>query len=285
MNQQIADLHDEFETGSMSRRSFVSRFAELAGGTAAALAVVPLVEENSALAQIVSESDDRLVIARVEYNASGTKVAGYLARLKGGQKRPAVIVIHENRGLTPHIQDVTRRLAVEGFLAFAPDMLSPLGGTPTDQNQATQMIRSLNADETVARLAAAVPFLARHPESTGKVGAVGFCWGGGMANRLAAAGTSLNASVPYYGAQLPAAEVPKITAPLLLQYGSLDQRINAGIADFEAALKSNKKIYELYMYEGAAHAFNNDTNAASYNKEAATLAWQRTIAFFKKYLT
>jgi carboxymethylenebutenolidase len=284
MDQKIADLYDEFNRGSMSRRSFLDRLADLAGGTAAALTLLPLIENNSAQAQIIAETDDRLAIARVEYDANGTKIAGYLARLKGGQKRPAVIVIHENRGLTPHIQDVARRLAAEGFLAFAPDLLSPLGGTPSDQNQATQMIRTLNADETVARLSAAVPFLARHPESTGKVGAVGFCWGGGMANRLAAAGTSLNASVPYYGTQLSAAEVPKITAPLLLQYGSLDQRINAGIADFEAALKSNKKIYELYMYEGANHAFNNDTNAASYNKEAATLAWQRTIAFFKKYL-
>jgi carboxymethylenebutenolidase len=268
----------------MSRRSFLDRLAELAGGTAAALTLLPLLETNQAQAQIIAENDDRLTIARVEYDAGGTKIAGYLARLKGGQKRPAVIIIHENRGLTPHIQDVARHLAVEGFLAFAPDMLSPLGGTPTDQTQASQMIRTLDADETVTRLAAAVPFLARHPESTGKVGAIGFCWGGGMANRLAAAGTSLNASVPYYGAQLPAADVPKISAPLLLQYGSLDQRINAGIADYEAALKSNKKTYELYMYEGANHAFNNDTNATSYNKEAATLAWGRTVAFLKKYL-
>jgi carboxymethylenebutenolidase len=285
MDQKITDLYDKFNHGGMNRRSFLDRLAELAGSTAAALTLLPLLETNQAQAQIVAENDDRLTIARVEYDAGGTKIAGYLARLKGGQKRPAVIVIHENRGLTPHIQDVARRLAVEGFLAFAPDMLSPLGGTPTDQTQATQMIRTLDADETVTRLAAAVPFLARHPESTGKVGAIGFCWGGGMANRLAAAGTSLNASVPYYGAQLPAADVPKISAPLLLQYGSLDQRINAGIADYEAALKSNKKTYELHMYEGANHAFNNDTNATSYNKEAATLAWGRTVAFLKKCLS
>jgi carboxymethylenebutenolidase len=163
-------------------------------------------------------------------------------------------------------------------------MLSPLGGTPSDETKATQMIGSLNADETVARLAAAVPFLARRAESTGKVGVVGFCWGGGYVNRLAAAGTSLNAGVAYYGAQLPAAEVPKISAPLVLHYAGLDQRINAGIPDYEAALKSNNKVYELYMYEGANHAFNNDTNAARYNKEAADLAWSRTIKFLKKYL-
>lgn len=285
MSTYISELYDELKKGGVSRREFLDRLADIAGGTAAAAALSPLLGNSIVQAQIVAENDDRLITGSVEYDAAGVKVSGYMARLKGGQKRPAVIVIHENRGLNAHIRDVARRMALEGFLAFAPDMLSPVGGTPSDPSQAPQMFRSLNADETVARLAAAVPFLARHPESTGKVGAIGFCWGGGMANRLAAAGTSLNASVPYYGAQLPASEVPKITAPLLLHYGSLDQRINAGIADYEAALKSNKKTYELFMYEGAAHAFNNDTNATSYNKEAATLAWSRTIAFLKKYLS
>jgi carboxymethylenebutenolidase len=180
---------------------------------------------------------------------------------------------------------VARRMAVEGFLALAPDMLSPLGGTPAEEDKATKMIGSLNAGETVARLAAAVPFLAHHPGSTGKVGVVGFCWGGGMVNRLAAAGTSLNAGVAYYGAQLPAAEVSNVSAPLLLHYASLDQRINAGIPDYEAALKAGRKTYELYMYEGANHAFNNDTNTARYTKEAADLAWSRTIKFFRKYLS
>jgi carboxymethylenebutenolidase len=268
----------------MSRRYFLERLAHLAGSTAAALALMSVLENNDVQAQIISETDDRLVTARVEYGAGDSKISGYLARLKGGQKRAAVIVIHENRGLNPHIQDVARRIAAEGFLAFAPDMLSPLGGTPPDDAAASKMIGSLKPDETIARLAAAVPFLARHPESTGKVGAVGFCWGGAMANRLAAAGTSLNASVPYYGRQLPAADVPKISAPLLLQYAALDQGINAGIPDYETALKANNKVYELHMYEGANHAFNNDTNATRYHKEAATLAWSRTIAFLKKYL-
>lgn len=284
MDQKIIDLYDEYTHGGMSRRSFMERLVQLVGGSAAALALLPVLENNYALAQKIAENDDRLAIARVEYEAGGAKISGYLARLKGGQKRPGVIVIHENRGLNPHIQDVARRLAVDGFLALAPDMLSPLGGTPSDETKATQMIGSLNADETVARLAAAVPFLARRAESTGKVGVVGFCWGGGYVNRLAAAGTSLNAGVAYYGAQLPAAEVPKISAPLVLHYAGLDQRINAGIPDYEAALKSNNKVYELYMYEGANHAFNNDTNAARYNKEAADLAWSRTIKFLKKYL-
>jgi len=285
LDQNILELYDEFKQGGMGRRYFLERLAQIAGSTAAALALMPILENHYAQAQIVAENDDRLVTATVEYDAAGTKISGYLARLKGGQKRPAVIVIHENRGLNAHIRDVARRMALEGFLSFAPDMLSPLGGTPADESKISGMFGSLVAEETVARLAAAVPFLARHPESTGKVGAIGFCWGGGFVNRLAAAGTSLNAGVPYYGSQLPAAEVPKISAPLLLQYASLDTRINAGIEAFEAALKANNKPYELYMYEGANHAFNNDTNAARYSKEAATLAWSRTVAFLKKYLS
>lgn len=285
MDQKIIDLYDEYTHGGLSRRDFLGRLAHLAGGSAAALALLPALQNNYAQAQIIPENDGRLAISRVEYDAAGTKIAGYLARLKGGAKRPGVIVIHENRGLNPHIQDVARRMAAEGFLALAPDMLSPLGGTPSEEDRATKMIGSLNPGETVARLAAAVPFLVNHEESAGKVGVVGFCWGGGMVNRLAAAGTALNAGVSYYGMQLPASDVPKISAPLLLHYASLDQRINAGIADYEAALKANNKTYELYMYEGANHAFNNNTNAARYNKEAADLAWSRTIKFLKKYLS
>jgi carboxymethylenebutenolidase len=284
LNQKISDLYSDFTRGTLDRRDFMDQLARLAGGTTMAAALLPLLENSYAQSAQVTENDERLTSERVEYAVGGVKIAGYLTRIKGGGKRPAVIVIHENRGLTPHIQDVARRMALEGFLAFAPDMLSPLGGTPTDDAQAAKMIGSLDAAETAQRIAAAVPFLAGHSESTGKVGAMGFCWGGGMANRLAAAGTSLKASVPYYGMQVPAAEVPKITAPLLLHYAGNDQRINAGIAEYEAALKANNKLYELYMYEGAGHAFNNNTNAARYNKEAADLAWGRTVKFLKKYL-
>ena len=286
MNEEIIGLYDEHTNGNVSRRNFVDNLARLVGSSAAALALLPVLEgdESQTQAPIVAEDDKTLAISRIEYDASGTKIAGYLARVKAGGKRPAVIVIHENRGLNPHIQDVARRIAVEGFLALAPDMLSPLGGTPSDETQATKMIGSLKTEETVARLAAAVRFLATHAESTGKVGVVGFCWGGGMVNELAAAGASLNAAVSYYGRQIPAAQVPKISAPLLLHYAGLDERINAGIPDFEAALKANGKMYEKYMYEGANHAFNNNTNPARYNKEAADLAWSRTIKFLKKYL-
>jgi carboxymethylenebutenolidase len=285
VDQRIINLYDKYVHGDMERRDFLERLTQVAGSSAAAAGLLPLLQNDYAKAQTIPENDSRLVTSQASYEAAGVKVSGYIATLKGGGKRPAVIVIHENRGLNPHIKDVARRVAVEGFLAFAVDMLSPLGGTPPDENEAVKMIGSLKPDETVARLAGAVPFLAKHPESTGKVGVVGFCWGGGMVNRLAAAGTSLNAGVAYYGAQIPASEVPKITAPLLLHYASLDERIDAGIAAYEAALKANHKTYEIYMYEGANHAFNNDTNTARYNKEAATLAWGRTIGFFKKYLS
>ncbi len=283
VDRRIVELYDGFTHGELSRRDFLDRLARLVGGSSAAFAVLPFLQTDYTT-QIVAQDDDRLSISEAEWDAAGTRVTGYLARLKGGERRPGVIVIHENRGLNPHIQDVARRIALEGFLALAPDMLSPLGGTPADENRAREMLGSLNQEETLGRLAAAVPFLAGHPESTGKVGAVGFCWGGGYANLLAAAGTSLAASVPYYGRQLAAGDVPNITAALCLHYAGLDERINAGIADYEAALKANNKTYELYMYEGAAHAFNNDTNAPRYNKEAADLAWSRTIAFLKKHL-
>lgn len=285
MDQNIINLYDRYTHGGMERRDFLERLQRLAGGSAAAAALLPLLQNNYAHAQTVPENDTRLATATEGFEAAGVKLSGYMARLKGTERRPAVIVIHENRGLNPHIRDVARRLAVEGFLAYAADMLSPLGGTPADETEAVRMIGSLNQAETVARLAAAVPFLTKHTGSNGKVGAVGFCWGGGMVNRLAAAGTSLAAGVAYYGAQIPAAEVPKISAPLLLHYAGLDERINAGIPDYEAALKANSKAYEKFVYEGVNHAFNNDTNAARYNKEAAALAWGRTVAFLKKYLS
>ncbi|KPJ83438.1 MAG: carboxymethylenebutenolidase [Gemmatimonas sp. SG8_17] len=283
IDQQMIDLYDKFTHGDLHRRDFLDRLARLLGSSSAAMAVLPFLQ-NDYTKRIVSQQDDRLTISQAEWDADGTKMGGYLARLKGGEKRPGVIVIHENRGLNPHIRDVARRVALEGFLALAPDILSPQGGTPSDEGRAREMMGGLNAAETLVRLSAAVPFLAGHPESTGKVGAVGFCWGGGYANQLAAAGTSLNASVPYYGRQIPAEQVPNITAALCLHYAGLDERINAGIADYEAALKANNKTYELYMYEGAQHAFNNDTNQARYSKEAADLAWSRTIAFLKRHL-
>ena len=284
LKQEWIELYDDFTHGTMSRRLFMERLARAAGGAAAAAALVPVLQNNYAEAAIVPEDDSRLVTGMATYEVDGVTMSGYLARPKGDEKLPAVIVIHENRGLNPHIQDVARRMALEGFLAYAPDALSPVGGTPADEDKAREMIYELDAEATVARLAAAVPFLAAHPASTGKVGAIGFCWGGGMVNEVAAAGTGLAAGVPYYGRQLAAEQVPGISAPLCLQYAGLDKRINEGIDDYVAALEANNKTFEIFIYEGSNHAFNNDTNAARYDQAAAELAWGRTVAFLKRYL-
>jgi carboxymethylenebutenolidase len=283
MDQRIIELYDEFTHGSISRRVFLDRLAEIAGSSAAALALLPLLQNDYARAAIVPPGDARLTIDSLGYDAQGTRINGYLARLKEKGKRPAVIVIHENRGLNPHIEDVARRLALAGFLAYAVDLLSPLGGTPADEDKARDMIGTLNADETARRIAAAVPFLERHAESTGKVGAVGFCWGGGMVNRLAVLSPDLKAAVAYYGVQPPAAQVPRIQAALLLHYAGLDQRIDAGIPAYEQALKAAHKRFTIYIYPNVNHAFNNDTSNR-YDKSAAELAWSRTVAFLKQYL-
>jgi carboxymethylenebutenolidase len=252
------------------------------GSAAAAAALVPLLQSNYAQAAIVAPDDARLAIDTTSYDAGGTKINGYLARLKQKGKRPAVIVIHENRGLTPHIQDITRRIALAGYLALGVDILTPQGGTPTDEDKARDLFAAtVKPEEAAPRIAAAVPFLEKHAESTGNVGAIGFCWGGGIVNRIAVLAPSLKAGVAYYGVQVPAADVPAIRAALLLHYAGNDERVNAGIAAYEAALKANQKRYVLHMYEGAQHAFNNDTGAARYNKEAADLAWGRTLAFLK----
>jgi len=284
MDQRIIDLYDDFTHGGMSRRAFLDRLAEIAGSSAAALALLPLLQNDYARAALVAPGDARLAIDTVAYDAEGTRINGYLARLKSKGKRPAVVVIRENRGLNPHIQDIARRLALAGFLAYAVDMLSPLGGTPADEDKARAMIGTLNADETAHRIAAAVPFLQRHAESTGNVGAVGFCWGGGGVNQVAVLAPGLKAAVAYYGIQPPAAAVKSIHAALLLHYAGLDQRVNAGIAAYEAALKAAGKRFTIYIYPNVNHAFNNDTNNSRYDKAAAELAWNRTIAFLKQEL-
>lgn len=284
VDQKIIDLYDRYTHEPLDRRVFLTRLAEMTGGMAAALALVPLLEANQARAAMVPADDQRLEISRVSYKGASGEVKAYLARPKGAGKLPAVIVIHENRGVNPHIEDVARRLALEGFMALAPDLLAPLGGTPANEDTARDMIGKLDAKEIVQNLVAAVDFLEKHPNSNGKVGAVGFCWGGGVTNQLAVNAPNLDAAVVYYGRQPKAEEVSKIKAPLLLHYGALDKRINEGIPAFEEALKKAKKKYAVYIYEGANHAFNNDTSEARYNKQAADLAWSRTIAFFKENL-
>ncbi|RDV04894.1 dienelactone hydrolase family protein [Undibacter mobilis] len=281
--QRVVDLYDSFTHGLIDRRTFMDRLTAVAGSAAAAAALLPLLQNDYARAAIVAADDARLTIEKATYDAGGTPMSGTLARLKGGAKRPAVLVIHENRGLNPHIEDVTRRLALAGFLAFGVDALSPLGGTPADEDKGRDMIGSLNAGETAQRIAAAVPFLAKHAESTGNVGAVGFCWGGGMVNRIAVQSPELKAGVAYYGAQAPAADVPRIHAALLLHYAGLDSRINAGIPAYEEALKAAGKRYTVYVYPDVNHAFNNDTSNR-YDKAAADLAWSRNLAFFAEHL-
>jgi carboxymethylenebutenolidase len=208
-----------------------------------------------------------------------------LVRLKNKAKRPAVIVIHENRGLTPHIQDVARRIALEGFLALGVDLLSTSGGTPADEDKGREMIRALNLDDIQAQAAAGVSFMNQHAESNGKTGAVGFCWGGGMINRLAMVSPDLAAGVGYYGPVPANKERAKdIKAALLLHFAGLDSGINAGIPAWEQALKDAKTRYTIYTYEGVNHAFNNDTAGPRYDKAAADLAWSRTIAFFKQHV-
>ena len=280
MRQEIIDLYDAFTHGTMGRRAFMDRLARIAGGAAAATALLPLLENNYAHAAIVPEDDKRLSISTATFD----DVTAYHAKPKAESILPAIIVIHENRGLNPHIEDVARRVAVEGFHAFAVDMLSPIGGTPEDSDEARTMIGTLDNDETVARLKQIVSSLAMVKTHQRKVGAVGFCWGGGMVNALAAATPDLGAGVAYYGRQVSAEDAAKIKASLMLHYAGEDARINAGIPDYQAALDAADVDYQLHLYEGAQHAFNNDTNEARYNKQAADLAWSRTIAFFKEKL-
>jgi carboxymethylenebutenolidase len=209
----------------------------------------------------------------------------FLARPATEGKFPAVIVIHENRALQPHIKDVTRRMAAEGFLAIAPDALSPLGGTPENEDDARTRMRDLNMEDTTDDFVAAVKYLDTHPLSTGKVGCTGFCWGGAMTNRVAVNSPELNASVPYYGTTPAPEDVSKIKAAVLAHYAGDDARINEGIPAFEEALKKAGIDYQIFVYEGAQHAFNNDSNSARYHEEAAKLAWGRTISFFKDKLS
>jgi carboxymethylenebutenolidase len=284
MQQKIIDLYDSYTHGAMSRRTFIDRLAVLTGGTAAATALLPILENNYAHADTIAEDDSRVKGEMATFKAGAQDVSGYLVRPAADGRYPSVLVVHENRGLNPHTKDVARRLAVDGFLAMAVDFLSPIGSTPADQDKAREMIQTLQAADVTGWAQGAVAYLRGHEAGNGKVGAVGFCWGGGVVGRLAVAEPTLDAGVVYYGSQPPAEDVAKIEAPLLLNYAGNDDRINAGIPAFEEALKQGGKDYTLHVYEGAQHAFLNDTNEARYNKEAADLAWGRTLDFFKKHL-
>jgi len=284
MDQKILNLYQEYQNGCLSRRVFLKKFSQLVGGTAAALTLIPFLDSSFSQAEIVSANDPRLVSENMTYPADNGPVQAYLSRPKGDQKLPGVIVIHENKGLQPHIKDVARRVALEGFLALAPDALSPLGGTPENVDEARTSMHQLDSSATIKNYVAAVEYLKTHPQTTGKVGCMGFCWGGGMTNQVAVSSADLAAAVPFYGRQPAVDDVPRIKASLLLHYAGNDARINAGIPTFEAALKKSSVDYKIFVYEGASHAFHNDANASRYNKAAAQLAFKRTIAFFKEKL-
>ncbi len=284
MDQRIMDLYEAYANALLDRREFFKKLSILAGGAAAASALLPLLEDRHARAEVVPGNDPRLSTERIKYPGDTGEINAYLARPKGKEKLAGVVVIHENRGLNGHIEDVTRRVALEGFLAIAPDALSPLGGTPKDPEEAPAMIQKLDTQSTIKNYLAAIRYLKANPGFGGKLGCIGFCWGGGMANQLAVHSPDLSAVVPFYGMQPASEDVPKIKASLLLHYAGRDERINKGIPAFEAALKKASIDYKLYRYEGAEHAFLDDTNPARYNKEAAQLAWQRTVSFLKEKL-
>jgi carboxymethylenebutenolidase len=285
ITQAMINAYDEYTHLTLDRRDFMHKLQQLAGSAAAAAAIAPLIAANSAKADIISPDDTRLDAEDITYSGAPAEIKAYMAAPKAGaQKLPAVIVIHENRGLNDHIKDITRRVALEGFLAMAPDLLSPAGGTPDDEDKARDMIAKSNADINRTNLASAVEFLKAYKRSNGNVGAIGFCWGGGWANQLAVAAPDLKAAVAYYGMQPKAEDVPKIKAALMLHYAGLDERIDAGIDAYKKALEANHKDFKIFVYDGVNHAFNNDTSSARYDKKAADLAWGRTIQFLKEKL-
>ena len=282
MRQDVIDLYDDFTHHRIGRRAFMDRLTKLAGSAAAAAAMVKLLMPDYARAAVVAEDDPRVTTERVEI-PQGPR--GYLARPSGNAgPLPGVVIVHENRGLNPHIEDVARRAAAEGFLALAPDFLTSSGGTPSDPEKAREMIGALSAQTAVADARRSIAWLAERPASNGKVGIVGFCWGGGIVGEVAAAEPELDAAVVFYGRTPPLEAVPNIKAPLLLHYAGLDERINAGVPGFREALDRAGVPYELHTYEGANHAFHNDTSEARYAPDAAKLAWERTVAFLKKEL-
>lgn len=285
-DQEVLDLFDQYVHGSIDRRGFLDRAARFAVGGVTAAMILNALNPRFAEAAQIAVDDKRLKTEYLEFDSpKGTgKVRGYLARpAKAAGKLPAVLVVHENRGLNPHIEDIARRVALEKFMAFAPDALTPLGGYPGDEDKARELFTKLDQTKTREDFVAAAGYLEHRPDSTGKVGVVGFCYGGGIANMLATRLPELRAAVPFYGAQPTAEETAHIKAPLLIHYAEKDDRINAGIDAYETALKANKVKYQLHRYPGTQHGFNNDTTPR-YDKAAADLAWKRTIEFFKKNL-
>ena len=283
---EVLGLFDQYVHGWIDRRAFLASAAKFAVGGVTANMLLDALNPRFAEARQVAESDFRLEPSTVDFSSpeGSGKARGYLVLpAKAHGKLPGILVIHENRGLNPHIEDIARRIALENYVAFAPDALVPLGGYPGDEDKARELFVKLDQAKIREDFLAALAFLEKRPECSGKVGAVGFCWGGGMVNFLATRAPELAAGVPFYGNQPPAEDVAKIKAPLLIHYAEKDDRINAGIPAFEQALRANRVNYQLFTYPGTQHGFNNDTTPR-YDKAAADLAWKRTMEFFKQNL-
>lgn len=279
LDRRIVELYDEYTHKPLDRRVFMNRLLVLAGSTAAAEAALSVLEPNYAQAQQIAPQDDRLVTARLDQSVDGVALKGYLAMPKTPAKRGGVLVIHENRGLNPHIEDVTRRMALAGFTALGLDFLTPLGGTPSDPDAARALFAQLPAEQVVAQGRAALKLLAARPDATGKTGAIGFCWGGGAVNDLAVAAPELAAGVVFYGRSPDLARVPQIKARLLIQHAARDTRLVQALPDYEKALKAADIRHEIIVYPDVDHAFHNDTSSERYNAAAAKQAWDRAVAF------
>lgn len=280
MNPQIINLFDEYTHKPLRREDFIKRLVLLTGSMTAAMTALSQLEVKYDNAVTISPQDYRITTEYITYPGDETTMKGYFAKPKKEGKYAAVVVIHENRGLNPHIEDVTRRVALAGYLALGVDALSPLGGTPKEEDQARGLFAQLDAKKNLNNFAKAFDYLKGRKDCTGKTGCVGFCWGGALANQLAVNVPDLKAAVAFYGRQPDVADVPRIKAAVQLHYGGLDERVNAGIPAYEEALKKAGTTYELYIYEGANHAFHNDTAPTRYNEAAAKLAWERTLKFF-----
>lgn len=279
MDQKIINLYDSYTHSQLSRAAFMKKLAILTGSTALALNILPLLENNYASAGGFHSED--ISVENITYAGADGDVKAVLAKPKNKKNLGGVVVIHENRGLNLHIIEVTKRMAAEGFLALGVDALSPFGGTPSDEDKGRELIGKLDAEKNLQNYLKGLEYLRKHRGGNGKTACMGFCWGGGMANKLAVNDPQLQVAVAYYGAQPKAEDVPKIKASIMLHYGGLDERINAGIPAYEQALKANNIDYKLYIYDGVNHAFNNDTSPTRYNEAAAKLAWQRTVDLFK----
>lgn len=285
MNRHIIDLYDAYTHGTMPRREFLSRLARIAGSAAAASALLPLLENRYAQAATVAPDDPSIMAGRERFEGPAGPVNAYVVwPAKAQARQGAVVVIHENRGLNAHIEDVARRLAKAGLAAVAPDALSGSGGTPANEDEARKQIGELDRETALGIYLAAVRHAAQHPHGAGKVGCVGFCWGGGMSGRLAANSDELDAAVVFYGMPPAADEAARVRVPIMLHYAGRDERINAAVPAFDATLRASGARFEMHLYPDVDHAFHNDTNAARYNADAAQLAWRRTVEFLAREL-